>query len=134
MAEINIVVSAPEIAAAIVQLADAIKSLGTPEIAEVISRDAEKPQLVDFPEDPPSPHDVQDVRQAPAPEKKKEAPEKQYTLDEIGVAGAALVDAGKTEALREMLRTDFGVQAITQIPPERYGDLAAALRGLGAKI
>lgn len=56
-----------------------------------------------------------------------------YTLDQISRAGAALVDAGKMPQLVTLLGK-YGVQAVTQIPPERYGDFATELRGLGARL
>lgn len=56
-----------------------------------------------------------------------------YTLDQISRAGAALVDAGKMPQLITLLGK-YGVQAVTQIPPERYGDFATELRGLGARL
>ncbi len=56
-----------------------------------------------------------------------------YTLDQISRAGAALVDAGKMPQLVTLLGK-YGVRAVTQIPPERYGDFATELRGLGARL
>lgn len=60
-----------------------------------------------------------------------EAPK--YTLDDLAKAGAGLAQAGKMDALLALL-TQFGVQAVTQIPPEQYGAFATALRGLGALL
>lgn len=56
-----------------------------------------------------------------------------YTLDQISRAGAALLDAGKTDALLGLL-DKFGVAAVTQLQPEQYGTFATELRGLGAQI
>lgn len=56
-----------------------------------------------------------------------------YTLDDLMRAGSSLADAGKREAVVGLI-TQFGVPALTQIPPERYGEFAAALRGLGAQL
>lgn len=56
-----------------------------------------------------------------------------YTLDQISRAGAALVDAGKMDALLGLL-AKFGVAAVTQLQPEQYGTFATELRGLGAQI
>lgn len=56
-----------------------------------------------------------------------------YTLDQISRAGAALVDAGKRELLLALL-SRYGVQAVTQLAPEHYGAFATELRALGAQI
>lgn len=56
-----------------------------------------------------------------------------YTVDQLSQAGAALVDAGKMDALLGLL-SKYAVQAITQLPPEQYGAFATDLRGLGARI
>lgn len=56
-----------------------------------------------------------------------------YTVDRLSQAGAALVDAGKMDALMGLL-SKYAVQAITQLPPEQYGAFATDLRGLGARI
>lgn len=61
------------------------------------------------------------------------APTHTYTLSELGVAGADLAQTGKRSELVELLRT-FGVQALTQLAPERYPEFAQGLRALGAKI
>lgn len=56
-----------------------------------------------------------------------------FTLDQISRAGAALVDAGKMEALLGLL-AKFGVAAVTQLNPGQYGAFATELRALGAQI
>lgn len=56
-----------------------------------------------------------------------------YDLSQISLAAAQLRDAGKMSELLALL-PQFGVQMVTQLPPERYGEFATALRGLGAKI
>lgn len=57
----------------------------------------------------------------------------QYTLEQITKAGADLAQAGKMEELLALL-TQYGVQAVTQLPPEQYGGFALALRGMGAAL
>lgn len=59
--------------------------------------------------------------------------EKKITLDDIGRAGASLVDAHKMPQLNELLRK-YGVQTIVQLKPESYEAVAADLRALGASI
>lgn len=56
-----------------------------------------------------------------------------YDLDTISKAGAALVDAGKMEALLALLGR-YGVAAVTQLKPEQYGGFVTELRALGAQI
>lgn len=68
---------------------------------------------------------------APAPAVPVTAPT--YTLDQIAKAGAALVDAGKMDALLELL-AKFGVAAVTQLQPDQFGVFATELRALGARI
>lgn len=57
----------------------------------------------------------------------------QYTLEQLTKAGADLAQAGKMDQLLALL-TQYGVRAVTQIPPEQYGAFATALRGLGAAL
>lgn len=66
---------------------------------------------------------------APAPA----ATSKAITFDDIVSAGSQLLDAGRMGDLLNLLK-GFGVQAITQLKPEQFPDVAVALRGLGAKI
>ena len=56
-----------------------------------------------------------------------------YTLDMIARAGAALVDAGKMDALCGLL-AKYGVEALTALDPAQYGNFANDLRALGAHI
>ena len=56
-----------------------------------------------------------------------------YTLGMIARAGAALVDAGKMDALCGLL-AKYGVEALTALDPAQYGNFANDLRALGAQI
>ncbi len=56
-----------------------------------------------------------------------------YNLEQLAVAATPLIDAGRQHELVALL-AQFGVQALTQLPKERYGEFATALRQLGAKI
>lgn len=58
---------------------------------------------------------------------------KSYTIEDITNAGSALLDAGKMAELMNLL-AQHGVQAVTQLKPEQFADVAAGLRALGAKI
>ena len=57
-----------------------------------------------------------------------------YTLIELGNAAKARVDAGNVEKLKALLTDQFGVKALTELAPERYGEFATAIRAMGAKI
>lgn len=56
-----------------------------------------------------------------------------YTLEQLAVAATSLVDAGKRQEIVTLLGT-FSVAALTQLPKDRYGEFATALRQMGAKI
>lgn len=56
-----------------------------------------------------------------------------YTLNQLSAAGTQLVDAGRRQEVIDLIHS-YGVQMLQQIPPERYGEVATALRGMGAKI
>lgn len=56
-----------------------------------------------------------------------------YTYDQLAVAAAGLVNQGKQQQLLEILQA-FGVTAMTEIPKERYGEFAAAIKAKGAVI
>lgn len=58
---------------------------------------------------------------------------KKYTQAELLAAAAPLMDAGKINEL-VALTQQFGVTAMTDIPEERFGELATGLRALGARI
>lgn len=69
----------------------------------------------------------------PAPTPAADAPAKVYTFDDITKAGSQLLEMNKMPQLMELLK-GYGVQAVTQLRPEQYADVAAGLRGLGANI
>ncbi len=56
-----------------------------------------------------------------------------YTFDQIAAAGATLVDSGKQQEVIALLG-QFGVQALTQLPPEHYGSFVVELRKMGAAL
>lgn len=61
------------------------------------------------------------------------APTKKYTLDELLAATAPLMDAGKISEIQALMQK-FGVPSMMEIPEDRYGELATALRELGAEL
>lgn len=56
-----------------------------------------------------------------------------YTMEQLAVAATQLIDAGKMNVLHGILNS-FGVVALNQLPKERYGEFATALRQNGVKI
>lgn len=57
----------------------------------------------------------------------------EYTQDQVAVAMSGLMDAGKRDMVTQILAS-FGVQALLQIPKERYPELVLKLREAGANI
>lgn len=80
---------------------------------------------------PTAPASVQNYQ--PAPTAAPTAPPPQYDVEMLGRAAAPLAAAGKRQELYNLLQS-FGVQSINELPRERYGEMAIALRGLGAQI
>lgn len=56
-----------------------------------------------------------------------------YTIEQLQVAAAGLANMGKSPLLMGVLQK-FGIQAMTELPKERYGEFAMALREAGAQI
>ncbi len=56
-----------------------------------------------------------------------------YSLEQLQVAAAGLASAGKMPQVAGILQ-GFGIQAMTELPKERYGEFAAALREAGAQV
>lgn len=57
----------------------------------------------------------------------------EFSYDQLAVAAAGLMNAGKGAQLHAILQ-QFGVQAMTELPKERYGEFATAIRAEGAVI
>ena len=56
-----------------------------------------------------------------------------YTAEELQGAAVALGDKGMMAQLQDMLH-QFGVNSLPELPAEKYGAFATALRGMGAQI
>lgn len=82
----------------------------------------------------PQPASVTPTAQAPV---SQPAPvptaEHTYTAEELQVAAVALVDKGMMVQLQGLLQ-QFGVNSLPELPAEKYGAFATALRGMGAQI
>ena len=140
MLEMKITIAAPDLAAAINNLAVALANGNTVPAEKATTPVASAP--VAQPATPtapvnPTPAPVAPVAQAPvaqapvAPAVPTGAPT--YTLEMIARAGTALVDAGKMDALCGLL-AKYGVEALTALDPAQYGNFANDLRALGAQI
>lgn len=79
----------------------------------------------------PVAHSVVEVQQSAAIPTSHVA--QSYTVEQLQMAMAPLVDAGKMEEIRGLLNR-FGVPSIMDLQPDQYGALATALRGMGAQI
>lgn len=70
-----------------------------------------------------------------APPKVPLAGAPEYTLDQLALAGGSLMNLGPEKAqAAQALIPKFGITSLTELPRERYGEFATALRGLGANI
>lgn len=130
--KINVEVTATEIVTAINNLADVIGKIGTPVITPIVTKaEPVNPEPVQAAPQPapvapvPKPQPVQQA--APEPQQKA------ITIDMLAAAGAPLVDQGKMQQLMALLNK-YGVQAITQLTPDKYDAFAADLRAIGAQI
>lgn len=82
----------------------------------------------------PQPASVTPTAQAPAPQPASvPTAEHTYTAEELQVAAVALVDKGMMVQLQGLLQ-QFGVNSLPELPAEKYGAFATALRGMGAQI
>lgn len=147
--DIKIKIEAPELAYAIVALAEAIsKNL----MSSSLAREPEAP-VATAPAPAPAPTVLTTVPQPVAavaqpvaavpvmaitsqsfPAQDPVPTQAQtYTMEQLAVAATQLVDAGRRAELVQLLAA-FGVQALMVLPKEQYGNFATALRSMGAKI
>lgn len=136
-------IEAPELTAALNNLADAIRgsAVSAPSVQPVTTPPAQETPVQAVSEAPttnptPAPAAPVAVPSVAAPTHapvEAPAPAKVYTFDDITAAGSQLLEQGRMPQLMELLK-GYGVQAVTQLKPEQYADVAAGLRGLGAKI
>lgn len=73
------------------------------------------------------------VGAAPVPAVPTTAMPQEYTIEQLQVAAAGLSGMGKMPQLMGILQR-FGIRAMTELPRERYGEFAVALREAGAQI
>lgn len=91
---------------------------------------ATTPAPAPAPVEAPAPAPAATSNPAPAP---AAPPVKVYTFEDITTAGSQLLELGKMPQLMELLK-GYGVQAVTQLKPEQYADVAKGLKELGANI
>lgn len=155
MIEFKVTVDIPGIAEAINNLAQAIAEK-EPVAVEAVKQEAPIVQAsapVAAPVAPVAPvHPPVQTASAPAPvapaavsvtptattasapaQQQAPAAAKRITLDDLSLAGAKLVDAGKMDALINALQ-NFGVAAITLLHEDQYASFADCLRSMGANI
>jgi len=139
--DIIVKVEASELVSAIRQLAAAY--CGTLVPAQLSETPAQPPAIVQqpapaqpqpapaVPVQTPAQTPVQQPAQPPVQAVPTSAPT--YTMEQLAVAATPLIDGGRRQELVNLLAA-FGVRALTELPKERYGEFATALRQLGAKI
>lgn len=135
MLEVKVTIAAPELAAAINNLASAMSGAKPIQTGTITPAPAPVPNPIPAPTAPvapPAPAAPAAQMNYPAPSVPLAAPP-QYTVDQIMAAGATLMDAGKVNELMALLHS-FGVQAVMDLKPEQLGAFATAMRDLGAKI
>lgn len=153
--KINVEVTATDIVTAINNLAKAIEKFGSPVVTPVVTKaevhnepvapvqttpvpvQTTAPVTSPMPEPQPVPTAAPMPTPTPAPQPVQQAAsvpqQKAITIDMLAAAGAPLVDQGKMQQLMALLNK-YGVQAITQLTPDKYDAFAADLRAIGAQI
>lgn len=141
MSNFTITIEAPEICEAIKALASALLNAKLPVPAPQIQTPAQV--LPSIPAAAPSPVPTTAAPITPVTTPQQTSPQTPppviptttptYTSDQLAIAATQLMDAGRKNDLINLLKS-FDVAALTQLPKEKYGAFATALRELGAKI
>lgn len=106
---------------------------GAPQPAAVPQNAGIMPQAPSAPYFQPVPNTGQNIatpQPGPVP---TTAVAQNYSYDQLAVAAAGLVNQGKQSKLLEILHS-FGVNALTELPRDKYGDFATAMKAEGAVI
>lgn len=56
-----------------------------------------------------------------------------YTMEQLAVAATGLIDAGKMQDIQNTLAS-LGAQTLMDLPQEKYGEFASAIKAIGAVI
>ena len=91
----------------------------------------------------PSTPPVQDVQPVPTTQTAPTAPPVNpvptatatptYTMEQLAVAATGLIDAGKMQDGQNTLAS-LGAQTLMDLPQEKYGEFASAIKAIGAVI
>ena len=138
MLEIKITVSCPDLVLAATALAKCLcpnNAVDAPASTVAQTAPVAQPVAPVMPVAPTAPTAPPAPASAPAAPPVPLAPAPQYSLDQIARAGADLVtrEPAKAAAAQQLLAS-FGVQTVSELPKERFGEFVTALRGLGASI
>ena len=85
---------------------------------------------------------VQNVQSVPTTQTTPTAPVAQnttatatptYTMEQLAVAATGLIDAGKMQDVQNTLAS-LGAQTLMDLPQEKYGEFASAIKAIGAVI
>ena len=107
------------------------QQITVPESGAIAAPMPTAPAAAPAPVAPPAP--AVPTQAAPAPAQVAPSEAKPLTMDDLGRAGATLIDAGKMPQLIALLGK-YGVQAVTQLQPAQFAPFADELRALGAKF
>ncbi|HNW87749.1 MAG TPA: hypothetical protein PKJ47_12520 [Candidatus Limiplasma sp.] len=86
-----------------------------------------------IPQIAPAPVQVPPAPQYAAPAQPIPTAAPTFNANDLMTAGAQLMARVGVPAMQQLLAR-FGVQGINQVPPERYGEFAQALRDMGGTI
>lgn len=94
----------------------------------------------------PSTPPVQDVQPVPTTQTAQTAPAAPtvspvptatatptYSMEQLAVAATGLIDAGKMQDVQNTL-VSLGAQTLMDLPQEKYGEFASAIKAMGAVI
>lgn len=119
----------------------------TPVVQQAVApTETAAPTTTTVPSTPP----VQNVQPVPATQTAQAAPVAQntapaaspvptatatptYTMEQLAVAATGLIDAGKMQDVQNTLAA-LGAQTLMDLPQEKYGEFASAIKAIGAVI
>lgn len=133
MLEVKVTIEAPALTEALRHLAIVLEGNGKSgrSSAAPVAESQEVPSTHTPPAAEPAP--MAEPEQTPPPASAPPVAAPTYKLEDLQRAMAPLFDAGKQKEVQEAV-TNMGYATLFEIPAERYGALAATLRGLGAQI
>lgn len=135
MSTLTITIEAPEMVAAIRELATALGNHRAQQTAPIVNTVPQQTPVTPTNNIVPQQAPVTLISSAVPQQASAAVPTATatYTIDQLAYAASPLIDAGKLPELQALLG-QFGVNILTELPAEQYGAFATALRGLGAKI